>query len=357
MINKKKLSALLLSGTMFMSMNTNVFASNLPSGGVEGTEQNPAKATITKNFEFSEGINTPNATFKFTAEKITNDAPDATIGDINYTQGDNGTLSNGKYSVKKTTEITFGNFPHAGEYDYNVKETNEGVGGITYDTKEYKVHVYVANSNAMDGKTYVKAITSENGGEKAPIEFVNTYKKDTSLLIEKNVTGDLADLTKQFEFQINLKKSATSDITKFEGNIIRKDGKIEPVTYTAENTETFKLANGDKLKFESIPAGTKYEVKEIGASDGYTPSITVIENGNETSNNRTVAEKDGISSKSNSNDNLIGEGENKVTFTNTYNDKPITGIVMNNIPFILMISFAVLGFGALAIIKRRKTIR
>ena len=357
MINKKKLSALLLSGVILMGMNRSVFASNLPSGGVEGTEDRPAEAIITKNFEFPEGIKTPKETFKFTVEKITKDAPDATIGDINYTEGDNGTLADGKYSAKKTTKITFDNFPHAGKYDYTVKEVNSGTEGVTYDTKQYTVHVYVANSKLMDGNNYVKAITSENGGKKAPIEFLNSYKKNTSLIIEKNVKGDLADLTKQFDFQIDFKKSSLGDIQTLNGNIIRKNGQKESVTYTVGQTGTFKLANGDKLMFDSIPAGTKYEVKEIGASDGYTPSITVIENGKNTSNNRTVAENDSISSKSNSNDNLIGEGENKVTFVNTYNETPITGIITNNLPFVLMIGVATLGFGALAVLKRRKTLR
>ena len=44
------------------------------------------KATVTKNLEFAEDISVPGYTFNFTADKITNDAPDATIGSIKYTK-------------------------------------------------------------------------------------------------------------------------------------------------------------------------------------------------------------------------------------------------------------------------------
>ena len=52
--------------------------------------------------------------------------------------------------------------------------------------------------------------------------------------------------------------------------------------------------------------------------------------------------------------NLVGENDNKVTFVNTYNDTPITGIIVNNLPFIALIGIAVAAFGSLAIIKRKR---
>ncbi|MDM0455025.1 FctA domain-containing protein [Clostridium perfringens] len=349
MINKKKLSALLLSGAMLMSMSTSVFAQGVPTIG-DGTEGHPATATIKKNFEFSEGIATPQVTFKFTATSSTPDAPTATITDISYTDGENaGNVTDGKYTISKNTAISFGEFPHAGLYEYTVKETNEHGTGITYDTNEYKVRVYVANGK---DKPYVKTITSENNNEKKPIIFTNTYKKDASLIIEKNTTGELADKTKDFDFTIIFTKSATSDDKIFTGKIGN-----ETVTCEAGVEQTFKLHDKEQLVFNNLPAGTRYVVKEKGIpSDGYTPSVTVIENDVTTVNGIKGNETDDLSSSTNGT-NLVGEKTNKVTFVNTHNDTPITGIIINNSPFILMISFAVLGFGALAIIKRRKTIR
>lgn len=54
--------------------------------------------------------------------------------------------------------------------------------------------------------------------------------------------------------------------------------------------------------------------------------------------------------------NLVGERENKVIFVNDFSDDnvPITGIIENNMPFILLIGMCGVTFGALAIAKKRK---
>ena len=70
MMNKKRLSALLLTGIMMMSMGTSVFAAdNTPSVDADG------KVSVMKDFEMAEGLSAPTATFQFTATPITVDAP------------------------------------------------------------------------------------------------------------------------------------------------------------------------------------------------------------------------------------------------------------------------------------------
>lgn len=106
---------------------------------------------------------------------------------------------------------------------------------------------------------------------------------------------------------------------------------------------------------EEYELGTKYEVKEKGVSnDGYTPSVTVWENN--ISSQKNGNESEDLSSLNNGKKNLVGEATNQVTFVNTYRDDvPVTGIIMNNLPFILLIGVAVLAFGTLAFLKKRRT--
>lgn len=363
MINKKRLSTLVLSGAMLMSMSIPAFAQTAGSNGIlqGGTENVPVKLEITKDFQFAEGLDIPTVQFDFTATKITNDAPNANISSVNYSNLDEkGEAVAGKYTVSKNAELTFDTaFPHAGVYEYTVKETENGAQGVTYDKNEYKIDVHVANKTSMNGETYVKAIIAKDKStdEKKPIKFVNTYTKDANLVIEKKVTGDLGDLTKQFDFRLTLNKSATTVNDTFTGKITRKDGETESLQFTSGQEKTFKLAHGDKLEFTNLPVGTTYEVIEVGASDGYTPDVTVVENGKKTVQNHKVDESRDVSTKANGTDNLVGEKENKVEFTNTYNDVPITGVIMNNLPFILLIGVAVLGFASLAVLKKRKAVR
>lgn len=238
MISKKRLAALLLAGAMIMGMNTTAFALG------DGTETKPATASVKKNFEMAEGLDVPAVTFNFSIEKQTEDAPDATIESVSYSdKDDKGTLSDsGKYIISKNAKIQFKQFPHAGEYLYKVKE----------------------------------------------------------------VKGD-------------------------------------------------KPADGDKIVFENLPVGTKYEVIEKGVeNDGYTPSVTVFENGTSIPK-KNGNEKEDLSSLNQGKKNLVGEKTNTVTFVNNHKGNPITGIITNNLPFILLIGGAVFAFGMLAFLKKRRT--
>ena len=106
-MNKKGLCTLLLTGVLLVGANTSVLRADVPTVGT-GDENKGATVSITKNFEFAEGISTPGATFNFTATKVTKDAPEATIDAISYNKGEaEGNVDKGKYIISKNSEITF----------------------------------------------------------------------------------------------------------------------------------------------------------------------------------------------------------------------------------------------------------
>lgn len=348
MINKKKIGALVLAGTMLLSMGTTVFAAGEPTAP---DVNQSGRVPITKEFEMANGLKTPAATFKFTATPTTEGEPTATIADVSFTEGQAGTLKGEKYVLEGKTAISFtGTWPHAGEYVYTVAETQESMPNVTYDTSSYTLRVYVINgTNGLE----VEKITAQGAnGKTDKILFTNTYaKNNATLTIEKNTEGDYADKTRKFDFEITFTKSPMSDQTTFTGTI-----GAQSVEYTAGQTKTFKLADGEKLVFNNLPVGTTYMVKELAATDGYTPKVTVVENKTTTVTNKTVQETEALDTlKENGKNNLVGENENKVTFTNTYKDVAVTGIVMNNLPFILLVAVAIVAFVSLAVIKRRRT--
>lgn len=355
MINKKKLGAFVLAGTMLLSMGTTAFAAG--ESTKPDVNQN-GRVPITKEFEMADGLRTPAATFKFTATSKTPGALLATITDVSFTEGQTGTLKGEKYVLEGTTYISFqGTWPHVGEYVYTVTETQDPankVENVTYDSSEYTLRVYVVNKN---DNLEVEKITAEKAGTKtAKILFKNTYaKKDATLIIEKNTTGTYANKTQQFDFAIAFTKSPTeSTLGEFNGTITRKGNNTsEPVT-TNNGSYNFKLADGDKLQFTDLPVGTTYVVTENGAKDDYTPSVTVIENAQETVKDRVAQnEEQALSTqKENGEKNLIGENTNKVTFTNTYKNVAVTGVIMNNLPFILLVAVAIVAFVSLAVMKR-----
>ena len=308
----------------------------------------PTVKKVCKHFEMAEGIAAPEVTFSFIAKKVTTDAPDATISTLTYSNADTKTVENGLSSFDKEAEIIFDTFPHAGLYEYTVSET-AGIedDGITYDTASYNLRVYVVNNE--EGSLEVRSITAEKDGDKQDeLSFTNTYRKNSSLTISKTTEGEYADKTKDFDFTIKFEKAATE-----LDNVNSYIGMIENETVNCEvGKETeFKLHDGESLVFAELPAGTRYVVKEVAAEDGYTPSIKIVENGVETPG-KTVSESEGISSAA-TGTNLVGENKNEVVFTNTYQDIPLTGIILNNWPFIILI---ILAIGALLLSKGIKAV-
>ena len=207
--------------------------------------------------------------------------------------------------------------------------------------------------NGTNGLEIEKITAQGATGKTDKILFTNTYaKNDATLTIEKNTTGTYADKTKKFNFEITFTKSPMSDQTSFTGTI-----GAQSETYTAGTPKTFSLADGEQLVFSNLPVGTTYVVKELAASDGYTPSVTVVENRTTTLKNKTVQETEALDTlKQDGTKNLVGEADNKVTFTNTHQGGVVpTGILMNNLPFILLVAVAIVAFVSLAVIKRRRT--
>lgn len=324
----KKIVSLGLACLMTAGMQTAVFA--------EDAVPTITSSEVTKHFEMAEGLAAPDVTFSFTATAVTVDAPKATIGELSYTGEDKGSLDKGLSTIDKTAEITFGTFPHAGVYVYTVKEiAGTDDNGVTYDGATYTLRVYVINEE--DGSLKVENVTAEKDGEKQDeLSFTNTYRKNSRLEISKTTAGAQADKTKDFNFTIKFEKAATEadNVDSYTGKI----GDDDLVCEVGKET-SFQLHDGESLVFDSLPAGTRYVVKEEGAADGYTPSIKVVENGIATTTD-TVSEQVGIASAAENATNLVGEKDNSVAFTNTYEDVPVTGILLNNWPFVLLIALA-----------------
>ena len=321
---KKVIAAVTLTGLMAAGLSMSAFA-----GDVAVLENQ----VVTKHFVMAEGLEVPDVTFSFTATAVTEGAPTASIENVFYSSTDGrGDLSNKIYTLDKDGGITFGDFPHAGVYEYTVKETAGDVEGITYDTTNYTMKVYVANDE--NGQLKVKEITADAGdGKEDSLSFTNTYRKDGRLEITKNTVGELADKTKDFEFTITFSKSGTEndDAEFYTGKIGNED-----VECAIGKDTTFYLHDGESLVFEDLPVGTRYLVTEAGVEDGYVPSVSVIEN-SETTVDKTGTDAAELSTNNDGSKNLVGENENSVTFTNTYNDVPVTGILLKKLPFLMLI--------------------
>ena len=87
------------------------------------------------------------------------------------------------------------------------------------------------------------------------------------------------------------------------------------------------------MKFTGLPVGTKMTVTE-SATPNYKGSAKVTINGVEESDLVTASKYNEAIVVSNK---RLDQKKNAVDVTNTYNNVPTTGIIMNTLPYVMMI--------------------
>ncbi|WP_270207724.1 Spy0128 family protein [Streptococcus anginosus] len=115
-------------------------------------------------------------------------------------------------------------YTKAGEYHYTIKEKNNGLGGITYDSKEIKVTVKVTD----DGKG---KLNSEIFYENDDQTFKNTYsatKTNVQLSVKKALTGRKL---KAQEFEFELKEDGKPDVLQTAKNDAQGKVQFQAINY------------------------------------------------------------------------------------------------------------------------------
>ena len=376
------------------------FADDNDVATAKATGETSAKVSINKVLNIAEGITTPEATFTFTFTPKTgtssNGAPYETISDSNgkiaaknVVYSKSGLLQPNQTSIKKDTGNIFESvtYTHAGEYVYTVAETQNvgwaqilknsvAIDSMTYDNRSYEMHVIVKNkqsSGVYISSVYFKLVSTSSTAKVKPSEkgelykydlFVNTYRKNAgkitnpneptpnkpkpenfnpgakSLVIKKLVEGDSADKTKDFTFKLTFTKASTDD----QGTFV---GQVGSTSYTFENgkEKTITLHHDQSLVFDNLPAGTRYKLVESG-SQGYKATASYNENG-------VIRNQTGTASADFTQTSiLVGEKTNDNTITNSLPNVTPTGLLIDNLPFILMIGLGLAGFVVLS--KKRR---
>ncbi len=366
----KKMLAIVAAGamTLGLAMPTSVFAA-------EGdTATKVTEAYISKTFNTEVG---KNETFSFTATPAAGNTAQVTIPDISFKDTETGTTT-------KRAQVSFPKWTDAGKYEYTVTET--GADPAIADTKhqtmimskaEYTMDVYVINgdngleiSNIIVNKTKDDKGTAATGKvdisntDKNGFNFTNTYVqeagtgtdptnpdptygKDGSLNVTKtiNANGGTVDADKDFDFTATFNFPKGTDATTLGGV---KDANGHVITINENGTCTFTLKANKNMKFTGVPVGTKINVTE-SATPNYKGSVVSVFNGQ--SQAKVEASKYNMALTVT---NTLGQKQNKVDVTNTYDYVPTTGIIMNTLPYVLMIALCGAALMAFVAFKRRR---
>lgn len=377
--------------TMTIGLNTTVFAAN----------QDPLPtATITASKIFNADAPVNNS--KITEAKFT-------LTSVGYTGEVTGTTVPMPAATVKTAALTasgnsasgstvFDAIPYSvpGIYTYKLVETvDTAVPGVTYDTAERFVNVYVTNlldaNNQLvlnDNGTpqvEVKAITvyketngtlnwnsigNENAGNPdaktgetgtitgingtVTVGFTNTFGDtagNTVLSVSKTVTGALGNPDTEFEFTLTTDSTNSLAYQVFDATgaaVTSGTGKSGAIV----SGGSFFLKHGETARIYNLAGGNKYTVTEKSSTtaNGYKTSIsgtaagtaitavTDITDGAKTAGEQTFAL------------NAI----DRQAFVNNKGVTPPTGITMEVLPFALM--FILAGCAVIVMIIRKRRV-
>ena len=370
----KKVLAVVAAGAMTMGMAMPTFAAD----GGKTTE-----AWITKTYYTEVG---KAEKFSFTAEQvktgtgiITTDAA-VTMPEISFTDTETGTIS-------KRGQITFPTYPEAGKYEYTVTETqtadpivaNSEHEKMIMSQAEYTMDVYVTDgatgteiSNIVVNKVkddagqtatgkvdigntdtnrfnFTNTYVQEAGTGTDPTDPDPTYHKFGSLNVSKkivNANGTATTPDDEFAFTATFAFPKGTDANTLGG--IKANG--GDVTLAEGGTYTFHLKANKNMKFTGVPVGTTITVKESAAKN-YKGSAEITINGTKLT---SVAETSYNTELTAVRSQKLGQKQNIVDVTNTYNDVPVTGIIMNTLPYVLMIALCGVALIAFVGFKRRR---
>lgn len=366
----KKMLAIVAAGAMTLGlvMPTSVFAA-------EGdTATKVTEAYISKTFNTEVG---KNETFSFTATPAAGNTAKVTIPDISFKDTETGTTT-------KRAQVSFPKWTDAGKYEYTVKETGAAPAitdgehqKMIMSQAEYTMDVYVTNGDngleisniivnkkkddkgtAATGKVdisntdkngfnFTNTYVQEAGTGTDPTNPDPTYDKDGSLNVTKaiNANGGTVDAEKDFDFTATFTFPKGTDATTLGGV---KDANGHVISFNENGTCTFKLKANKNMKFTGVPVGTKINVTE-SATPNYKGSAVSVFNGQ--SQPKVEAAKYDMAFTVT---NTLGQKQNKVDVTNTYDYVPTTGIIMNTLPYVLMIALCGAALMAFVAFKRRR---
>ena len=388
-----KLFAILVAMAMVLSLTAiSAFAVNPATSATAGEG---VDTKIVKAIQKPDGLSglPSNTTYQF---KVSN----ATLGDETITLTDNTKLTSDDILAAYLTKTGL----TAGKYTFTVTEiipeattgttvtdnvVTKTIDGEKYTTTEtytyskavYEVNAIIATDTAANGTvtyyvqqsavTQIKddagATVTENakpsGGDSqdaVEFTFTNKYNKKitnkdqtqtteendpTTLKIKKTVTDadttddKTPDANQEFKFKATIAFPANSTETKYTATVKDANGVVagaDKVEFTNGVATVFTLKANQYLSFDNIEVGAKVTSLTEDSYPGFTPSGTITQEADQ----KTISD---------------AAAGNAITVDNSWDASSgsVTGILMSNLPYIVLALVAIGGLCAYVVVRRK----
>lgn len=236
------------------------------------------------------------------------------------------------------------------------ESTDDGNASITYTTTTTEsTEIKITGFDVISEGDYNQDSHVSNGDLKS--DTYQTY----NLKITKQITGDLADRTNQFPFDITLTNPQITSLADFDVYI--KTAILYPtpqhLNATGGWTSTgITLSNNDTVEFIGLPPETRVMVKETNNKEEvYTATVSVDDGAKQLVKGASAA-ADSVKLEKNESAQLSEAqrvkdklSKTNIVFTNTLTDVSVTGLIFSVAPFVFITAAGII---LLAIYLRSK---
>lgn len=180
------------------------------------------------------------------------------------------------------------------------------------------------------------------------VHFYAVYKPKTSnLTISKTVTGMLGDTSAKtsFSFVLYVKSDANVTAVTYTTSKDSRKQSISNLTYSATSDKdgyssySFALSHGSSITFNNLPAGTYFVVEDDYSGNKYKTSY-VLDDSDSVEKRDAEVEMQG--------------NARTLSFTNKRDLLPDTGVLLDTLPYIVILAVVAGGVALLMLRKHRK---
>ena len=354
--------------------------------------------TLTKDLQKPTGTSVPNTTFSFTFtphsfnNNTTNLTPLPPIPARTITIDDTSTSNPNSPTTGITTTASSIDaladieFTQPGIYAWTITEVQSATGvgansSVVFSQASYRLRLYIAQEEGIGAEVYIYAVTihrltdTQGTAINPPLKvdditFTNIYTRTTTgtnqcpgaLTISKTVTGNFADMTTPFDFQVTLTRTPfCPPATEFVGRVVDISNNPvyttgpspEPRVYTFANatTRTVTLTHNQRLVFDSLLVGTRFNVTEL-ASTEFIASVALQVDGQAVPIDPNTVPNTNLPIGN----HYLGTQGNSAAFTNNHHFIPPTGLSIANSTSALPLFLATVATLAILTHKARRRV-
>lgn len=235
------------------------------------------------------------------------------------------TVSNDTANANVT--ITLPTYETVGVYKYELTPsyTVSNDAGVTYDTQKLYVVVTVEQGKTGLERTVAVHRGTETGAKTGDVALKYSTGQ---LTVTKNVTGNLGDTQKKFNFQVTLNGPDGKAINGTYHYTLPGETEQKTISFTnGTATVSGALANNDSIVITDLPDGVTYKVSELNGN------TAIAEDGNGTVDGYTLKSVE----KSDDSETISANDKDTETFTNDKTGTVDTGVILNNAPYIVIL--------------------